>query len=423
MITLQNLPEKANEFIEKNELVQFKAFSDEHQENIQIALKQIISLVIANLAELVGQPNGDKMIWNAACGTSGLNEFEADLPTIGSVPPRGAGLVKAVLIDRYHGTISSIAKATDVKPTTVSKLIDIVTTATLELLSGVVIKNSWNAQQLGELLRPSQPIIASLRPLVKPVPSNHSASVRGAALAPSDSVVSLLSKRTHILLAIVSLIAIVELGYIITMRLAYNNMGNTTITTTNRGKTELPTGLASANRQYTAIPITNISSTLTSAKAAVPVVLKLKDGLRQVIGASSTESKLYQFLIDPNQEVNHIDPTKGWIGFDRIYFETNKATLTNESLWQLSNVASILKRFPAAKVKVGGYTDSTGNPIKNLRLSKARAEGAKSSLVSLGVSSDHLTAVGYGALDNITTNKTEEGRALNRRVSLQVTEK
>jgi OOP family OmpA-OmpF porin len=423
MVTLQNLPEKANEFIKKNELLQSKAFPDERQENIQTALKQIISLVITSLAESVGQPNGDKIVWNAARGTNGLDEFEADLPIIGSVPPQGAGLVKAVLSDRYHGTISSIAKATVVKPTTVSKLIDIVTTATLELLSGIIVKNSWNAQQLGELLRPSQPTLASSRPLVKPAPSNHSAPVRDAELTPSDSVGSWLSRRTHILLAIVSLIAIVELGYIVTMHLADNNRGNTTGTTTNRGRTELPTGLASANRQYTAIPITNISSTLTSAKAAVPVVLKLKDGLRQVIGASSTESKLYQFLIDPNQEVNHIDPTKGWIGFDRIYFETNKATLTNESLWQLSNVASILKRFPAAKVKVGGYTDSTGNPIKNLRLSKARAEAAKSSLISLGVSPDHLTAVGYGALDNITTNKTEEGRALNRRVSLQVTEK
>jgi OOP family OmpA-OmpF porin len=423
MVTLQNLPEKANEFIKKNELVQSKAFPDERQENIQTALKQIISLVITSLAESVGQLNGDIIVWNAARGTSGLDEFEADLPIIGSAPPRGAGLVKAVLSDRYHGTISSIAKATVVKPTTVSKLIDIVTTATLELLSGVIVKNSWNAQQLGELLRPSQPTLASSRPLVKPVLSNHSAPVSDAELAPSDSVGSWLSRRTHILLAVVSLIAIVELGYIVTMHLADNNRGNTTGTTTNRGRTELPTGLASANRQYTAIPITHISSTLTSAKAAVPVVLKLKDGLRQVIGVSSTESKLYQFLIDPNQEVNHIDPTKGWIGFDRIYFETNKATLTNESLWQLSNVASILKRFPAAKVKVGGYTDSTGNPIKNLRLSKARAEAAKSSLISLGVSPDHLTAVGYGALDNITTNKTEEGRALNRRVSLQVTEK
>jgi OOP family OmpA-OmpF porin len=155
----------------------------------------------------------------------------------------------------------------------------------------------------------------------------------------------------------------------------------------------------------------------------VPVVLKLKDGVRQIIGANSTESKLYQFLIDPAKEIDEVDPTKGWIGFDRIYFDTNKATLTNESLWQLSNVASILKRFPAAKIKIGGYTDASGNAFNNLKLSTERAKAAKDALVSLGVPADRLTAAGYGVVDNIASNDTEEGRALNRRVSLQVTQK
>jgi OOP family OmpA-OmpF porin len=177
--------------------------------------------------------------------------------------------------------------------------------------------------------------------------------------------------------------------------------------------------------QYAAIPVGNLpkAADATRGKSAVPVVLKLKDGARQIIGANSTESKLYQFLIDPSKEVDIVDPTKDWIGFDRIYFETNKATLTNESLWQLSNVASILKRFPTAKIKIGGYTDNSGNPLLNLRLSKERAEAAMASLVSLGVPAERLTAAGYGALDNIATNDTEEGRALNRRVGMQVTQK
>lgn len=154
-----------------------------------------------------------------------------------------------------------------------------------------------------------------------------------------------------------------------------------------------------------------------------PAFLKLKDGRRQVIGASSTESKLYQFLVDPSRGVDAADPTTNWIGFDRIYFDSNKATLTNESLWQLSNVASILKRFPDAKIKIGGYTDNTGQPLTNLRLSKARAQSALEALVSLGVPATRLTAVGYGELDNIATNDTEEGRAVNRRVSMQVVQK
>lgn len=118
-----------------------------------------------------------------------------------------------------------------------------------------------------------------------------------------------------------------------------------------------------------------------------------------------------------------VDPTKEWIGFDRIYFETSKAVLTNESRWQLSHVAGILKRFPAAKVKIGGYPDSSGNPLANLRLSQARADVALSTLVGRGVPADHLTAAGYGALNNLASDSPREGRFLNRRASLQATYK
>jgi len=238
---------------------------------------------------------------------------------------------------------------------------------------------------------------------------------RPAVVPSSAAPASWFSKPANVLLVVVSIVAAAEFGYILNTRPA--------------GAPEPVAAAASApaagpgaaTSQYTAIPVTNLSA--ARPKAAVPVVLKLKNGLRQVIGANSTESKLYQFLIDPSKEVDPNDPTKDWIGFDRIYFDTNKATLTNESLWQLSNVASILKRFPSAKIKIGGYTDNSGKPLTNLLLSKHRAEAAKEALVSLGVPADHLAAVGYGVIDNIASNDTEEGRALNRRVSLQVTEK
>lgn len=121
--------------------------------------------------------------------------------------------------------------------------------------------------------------------------------------------------------------------------------------------------------------------------------------------------------------VDSVNRTKGWIGFDRIYFKPNKAVLTNESLWQLSNVASILKRFPAAKIRVGGFIDNSGNAYNNLKLSEERAKTPAASLVSLGVPADHLTAKGYDSGIPIASNDTEEGRSLNRRLSLRATQK
>nr|WP_281421329.1 OmpA family protein [Hymenobacter profundi] len=121
--------------------------------------------------------------------------------------------------------------------------------------------------------------------------------------------------------------------------------------------------------------------------------------------------------------VDTLNPLKGWIGFDRIYFESSKATLTNESMWQLSNVASILKTFPKAEVRIGGYTDSSGDPLLNLRLSRDRAQAARATLISMGVDPNNVEAIGYGSLDNIASNDTPDGRSLNRRVSIRVLER
>lgn len=419
MITLQNFSEETEKFIQQNELTQSKIFADEQPERLQAALKQVIALLVPSIAELVGQPDGQEIVWHTARETTSSHDIETGQNTATLAPQRdAASLVKSVLSDRYHGTVNAIAKKTGVKTAAVSQLLDIAAITSFELLGSLLAENKWNAQQLAEWLRPIRPAGAATEPQST---QTLSSLPTGATSVPVYRGVptAWFSNHTNLLLAAVSLIAVAELGYIVATR---PNAAEVEIAAATDGARPAESSGSSAG-QYTAIPASSILPAKSSPKAVVPVVLKLKDGLRQVIGASSTESKLYQFLIDPGQEVDPIDPTKGWIGFDRIYFETNKATLTNESLWQLSNVASILKRFPVAKIKIGGYTDSTGNPINNLRLSKARAEAAKSSLVSLGVPADHLTAVGYGALDNITTNKTEEGRSLNRRVSLQVTEK
>jgi K(+)-stimulated pyrophosphate-energized sodium pump len=73
------------------------------------------------------------------------------------------------------------------------------------------------------------------------------------------------------------------------------------------------------------------------------------------------------------------------------------------------------------RVKIGGYTDSTGNPDTNRKLSEDRASSVVAELTRLGISGDRLEAQGYGAEHPIGDNATEEGRAMNRRISIRVT--
>lgn len=422
MLTLQRMPEEIKSFIVEHGLVRSETFTDERQTDVQVALTRVIDVVMKGFAELAKQASGREVVWNAARDAKD-GELASASPSTSGTMQRGGELLRSVLDDRYHGTVNSITKETGLKAASVTRLLDVVATAALEILGGLVAENHWNAQQLAEWLRPYQS--ASAAPLLAPASAATIMNEPTRLASPAaDETATWFSRNATGLLVAVSVIAAAEFGYILNTRSNAASAEAVAASPAAPAATE-PAATQPAAGQYVAVPVANISSgrVASTTKTAVPVVLKLKDGVRQIIGANSTESKLYQFLIDPAKDVDAVDPTKDWIGFDRIYFETNKAALTNESLWQLSNVASILKRFPATKVKIGGYTDSSGNPLLNLKLSKERAEATRTALISLGVPATHLTAIGYGALDNISPNDTEEGRALNRRVSMQVTQK
>ena len=105
-----------------------------------------------------------------------------------------------------------------------------------------------------------------------------------------------------------------------------------------------------------------------------------------------------------------------------IYFHTNKATLQQISYDPLDQLADILTRYPNAQLTIEGHTDNTGSNAYNLKLSNDRAKSVVDYLVSKGIAASRLTAVGYGEEKPVTTNKTAEGRTLNRRVELKLTE-
>ncbi len=151
--------------------------------------------------------------------------------------------------------------------------------------------------------------------------------------------------------------------------------------------------------------------------------IKLADGTTLRVGENSTEARLFNFLSDANVKVSD-DKTQGWITLDRVYFETGKDVLMPSSLTQLKNIALILKNFPAAKVKMGGYTDNTGSDDINIPLSDKRAKIAATEIQKQGVAKDNISAEGYGSQHPVCpANNTDECKAQNRRVDIRVTAK
>ncbi len=115
--------------------------------------------------------------------------------------------------------------------------------------------------------------------------------------------------------------------------------------------------------------------------------------------------------------------TDTWFNFHGLNFGSSSATLKPGTYDEINNLASILKAFPKVRLKVGGYTDDTGDANVNLQLSQLRADAVMTALVEAGVQPERLESEGYGSDYPVADNNSEEGRAQNRRIAVRVTAK
>jgi len=143
----------------------------------------------------------------------------------------------------------------------------------------------------------------------------------------------------------------------------------------------------------------------------------LPSGIVLNVPVAGIESRLVAFIEDRSHSVN--DTT--WFDFDRLNFATGSATILPESQEQLDNIAEVLRAYPNVTVKVGGYTDNTGDPAANMRLSQSRAESVRTALIGKGIGAARMVAEGYGDKHPLADNATPDGRARNRRIALKVT--
>ncbi|WP_263368097.1 OmpA family protein [Edaphobacter bradus] len=138
-----------------------------------------------------------------------------------------------------------------------------------------------------------------------------------------------------------------------------------------------------------------------SAQSATEAREKLRSQLNSVLATSETARGLIVNMSD-------------------VLFDTGKYTLKPNTQISLAKVAGILQAYPGLKLQVEGYTDSTGTPEFNQKLSENRAGAVREFLVGQGVAEGNIAAAGYGENKPVADNKTAAGRAQNRRVQLVV---
>ncbi|HEX7406509.1 MAG TPA: OmpA family protein [Candidatus Binatia bacterium] len=113
-------------------------------------------------------------------------------------------------------------------------------------------------------------------------------------------------------------------------------------------------------------------------------------------------------------------PTKEKIVLRAVHFDFDKSNIRPDARVILDEAASILKERRDINVAIQGHTDGVGTDAYNMKLSHRRAASVEQYLVKHGVAASRLSSEGFGKRQPVASNDTDEGRAQNRRVELQV---
>lgn len=160
--------------------------------------------------------------------------------------------------------------------------------------------------------------------------------------------------------------------------------------------------------------VENELTTLKAENAAMKRTVKeQQDSLSSLRERNAAQAKtIYEMTEDESKMVK--------ASLADLRFETGKAIIKKESYPALDNIVKLIEERKEWNVMLSGYTDNSGDPGKNLMLSRDRAAAVKAYFVNKGIDPARVQSAGYGDKDPIADNNTPTGRARNRRVELEL---
>lgn len=142
-----------------------------------------------------------------------------------------------------------------------------------------------------------------------------------------------------------------------------------------------------------------------------------------VVELNKDDKKKVDLILKPKKESGDFMKAqldkKGFVDLYGIYFDTNKDVPKPESKATLDALVKLLQDNPELSLTIIGHTDSDGSETSNQDLSNRRSESIIKSLIANGIEANRLKAIGKGEKAPIASNKTETGKALNRRVEIK----
>ncbi|KPH13496.1 OmpA family protein [Chryseobacterium sp. ERMR1:04] len=402
----------------------------ESESGISKAIGGLLPAVVGGLANNSSSPGVLDAISSAS--SSGIL---GDLLGNSSSNSTISGLLSSIFGDKLSGLVNSISTFAGISNNSSSSLLNLVTGATLGSVGKYAADNNLDKSGISNLLSDQKGIVSSLLPAglslaslnigdwakgykfdndtPKPTPSAEPKIevTRSTTPVGTDPDRNTPEGGGSIWKWLLPLLLLIAAGYFLWKQCEKKETTTTMVAT---DSTAMPTDTAAT-----------VSSPDTAAGATTAKVDENIDlnGTALKGYKGGMEDQMIAFLKSDSYKNAKDDSAlkDKWYDFDHVNFKLGSSTeLEAGSQGQLENLAAILKAFPDAKIKIGGYTDKTGNEANNVKLSTARAAYIKDWLAKQNLGGQVLGAEGYGSkFAKVDAKASDAERAVDRKMSVR----
>jgi outer membrane protein OmpA-like peptidoglycan-associated protein len=403
----------------------------ESESGISKAVGGLLPAIVGGLANNSDNPNVLDAISNASS-----NGLLGNLLG-GSNNSMISSLLSSIFGDKVSGIVNAIATYAGISNNSSSSLLNMVTGATVGSIGKYATDNNLDKSGISSLLNDQKGIVSSLLPAGLSLASlnigdwakgykfdNDNDTIKTTSteepkieVTRSTTPTGTFPERNNdsggsIWKWLLPLLLLIAAAYFLWKQCEKKE---TTTTTTAVDSSKIATDTATA-----VSPADTTGSTVTTSKVDENIDL---NGTVLKGYKGGMEDQMITFLKSDGYKnaANDAALKDKWYDFDHVNFKIGSANqLEAGSEGQLQNLVAILKAYPDSKIKIGGYTDKTGDEAKNVQLSTNRANFIKGWLDKQGVGSQVLGAEGYGSkFATVDAKASNEERAIDRKMSIR----
>ncbi|WP_027386169.1 OmpA family protein [Chryseobacterium gregarium] len=404
----------------------------ESESGISKAISGLLPAVVGGLAndadnphvlDAISHSSSTGVLGNLLGGTSNSSDI--------------AGVLSSIFGDKLNGLISAVATYAGISNNSSSVLLNVVAAAAVGTLGKYASDNNLDKPGISNLLKEQQGSVAGLLPAGLSfaslsmgdwdarykfdndrdkinIPAHEEPKVEVTRSTTPEGTFPdrKIKDEGSIWKWLLPLLLLIAAGYFIWQQCEKKE---TTITTT-----PTDSGTVKSDTATAVSPANTTGQTATSSKTDEDIDL---NGTALKGYRGGMEDQMIAFLkSDGYKNAKDDDALKtNWYNFDHVNFKMGSANqLESGSESQLQNLVAILKAYPNAKIKIGGYTDKTGDEAQNMKLSADRANFIKSWLDKQGVGSQVTGADGYGSeFATVDASASDSERATDRRMAVR----